>query len=156
MDAGSIQSVIASRLPQRARWLIGNTPLDLFFYSEPRNLAAMIAAEVTGDEEYDAPIVERPSDFIVFGEWDYSEGGGARPWPVVRRGDGKVFGVDVERDVPLFLLNSSLHAFINTFYLLDEYLGHGQRIPADLNLSARNLDPTVYSDSFWHVLFKDR
>jgi hypothetical protein len=69
---------------------------------------------------------------------------------VVRQSDGKVFGVDVERDEKkLFLLNSSLQAFIDTFCLLDRYLGHGRPIPADLNLLARNLDPTVYSESEW-------
>ena len=48
---------------------------------------------------------------------------------MVRQSDGKVFSVDVEADDPVILLNSSLDAFINTFCLLDKYLGHGQPIP---------------------------
>ena len=43
MDAGSVQSVIASRLPQRARWLIGNATLDFSLHSEPCSLAAEFA-----------------------------------------------------------------------------------------------------------------
>ena len=147
MDAASIQSTIASRLPQRARWLIGHTPLDFSLYDVPRDLPA-----VTAELKCDLPDVEQVSDFIVFGMWNYAEGGGARPFLVVRQSDGKVFRVDVESDEELFLLNSSLQAFIDTFCLVDKYLGHGQPIPADLNLSARNLDPTVYSESEWRNL----
>jgi hypothetical protein len=146
MDAGSIQSAIASRLPQRARWLIRGTPLDFSFYSVPRNLTAMMAEWV-----WDATVVEHASGFIVFGERDYAEGGGASNWLVVRRSDGNVYGMDAEREVPLFLLNSSLHAFINTFCFLDKYLGHGHPIPPDLHSLVQNLDPT-YSGSEWHDL----
>jgi hypothetical protein len=108
-----------------------------------------------GLSDADVTDIEQVSDFIVFGKWSYAEGGGARSLLVVRQRDSKVFGVDVEGDEPLFLLNSSLPAFIDTFCLLDKYLGHGQPIPADLNLSARNLDPTVYSESFWPLLLED-
>ena len=73
----------------------------------------------------------------------------------IRQSDGKVFDVDVEADESLCLLNSSLEAFIDTFCLLDKYLGHGQPIPADLNLSAKNLDPTVYAETFWPFLLED-
>jgi hypothetical protein len=41
---------------------------------------------------------------------------------------------------------------MDTFCLQDKYLGHGQPIPADLNSSVRNLDPTVYSESKWRNL----
>ena len=74
---------------------------------------------------------------------------------MVRQSDGKVFGVDVEANDPLFVLNSSLEAFIDTFCLLDKYLGHGQPIPADLNSLVRNLDPTVYSESEWRVVVEN-
>src|SRR5215471_14580175 len=118
MDAASIQSAIASRLPQRTRWLIGNTTLDFSLYSEPNNLPA-VAAELGCS----LPDAEQVSDFIVFGLWNFNEGGGARPLLVVRQSDGKVFDVDVESDEELYLLNSSLEAFIDTFCLLDKYLG---------------------------------
>jgi hypothetical protein len=91
-------------------------------------------------------------DFIVFGMWNFNEGGGARPWLAVRQSDGKVFDVDLEAHDPLFVLNSSLEAFIDTFCLLDKYLGHGQPMPADLDSLVRNLDPTVYSESEWRNL----
>ena len=105
-----------------------------------------------GLSDADVAEIEQGSDLIVFGMWNYNEGGGARPALVVRQSDGKVFGVDVEANDPLFVLNSSLEAFILTFCLLDKYLGHGQPIPADLNSLVRNLDPTVYSESDWRDL----
>jgi len=152
MDAGSVQSVIASRLPQRARWLIGNATLDFSLHSEPCSLAAEFAK--WGLSHADVADIEPGSDFIVFGMWNFDEGGGARPALTVRQTDGKVFWVDVE-DEPVSLLNSSLQAFIDTFCLLDKYLGHGHAIPADLNLSAKNLDPTVYAETFWPFLLED-
>ena len=53
--------------------------------------------------------------------------------------------MDVESVEELSLLNSSLGP-------LDKYLGRGQPIPADLNSLLRNLDPTAYSESEWHLL----
>jgi hypothetical protein len=112
MDAAATQSVIASRLPQRARWLIGNDTQDFSLHSEPCSLAAEFAK--WGVSAADVADIEHRSDLIVFGMWNYNEGGGARPALVVRRSDGKVFGVDVEANDPLFVLNSSLEAFIDT------------------------------------------
>jgi hypothetical protein len=149
MDVG-IQSAITS-LPQRRRWYIHDVPLDFSFHSELRNLAAVLEKHMIGVEEGTPPVVEHASDYIVFGEYDYGEGV-AHPLLVVRRSNGNVFRLEVENDVPLIVLNSSLLAFINTFNLLDEYLGNGKQIPADLSSSARNLDPTVYSQSHWHNL----
>jgi hypothetical protein len=151
MSAESIRSVIAYRLPRARRWLIGASPLDFSFYSglwpaqPPRSLIAVMA-------EWEAPLLKDASDFIVFGDYDYAEAGGAGPWLVVRRSDGKVFDVDLEREVSAFLLNSSLRAFIDTFYLLDKYLGHGDPIPRDLHSLAQDLDSTAYSKSTWHDL----
>jgi len=150
MNAASIQSLVASRLPQRARWLIGNTILDFSRYSEPRNLTAEFAQ--WGLSDADVADIEHVSDFIVFGMWNFNGGGGARPALAVRQSDGKVFDVDVEADEPLSLLNSSLQAFIDTFCLLEKYLEHGQPIPADLHSLVRNLDPMVYSKSEWRDL----
>ncbi|HKD30480.1 MAG TPA: SUKH-4 family immunity protein [Xanthobacteraceae bacterium] len=108
-----------------------------------------------GLSDADVADIEHGSDFIVFGMWNFDEGGGARPALAVRQTDGKVFWVDVEAYEPVSLLNSSLRAFVDTFCLLDKYLRHGQPIPADLNLSAKNLDPTVYAESFWPRLFEN-
>jgi SUKH-4 immunity protein len=151
MNAAAIQSVIASRLPQRARWLLGgNMPLDFSLHTEPRKLTAEFGE--WGLSGADVADIEQVSEFIVFGMWNFCEGGGARPALVVRESDGKVFSVDVEADDPVVLLNSSLEAFIETFCLLDKYLGHGQPIPADLNSLVRNLDPTAYSESEWRLV----
>ena len=48
MDAGSIQSVIASRLPRRARWLIGNATLDFSLHNE------LIAGQAAGTDHEEA------------------------------------------------------------------------------------------------------
>ena len=144
MDAALIQSAIAFRLPERTRWLIDGTLGDYSFYSVPRNLTAVMA-----EWKCDLSDVEQVPDFIVFGEGDYTEGGGALTLLVVRQSDGRVFDVDVEAYEPLHLLNSSLEAFIDTFCLLDKYLGQGQPVPTDLNSLLRNIDPTVYSQSHW-------
>jgi hypothetical protein len=97
MDTGSVQPTITSRLPQRARWIIGGTLLDFSFYSVPRHLPTIMAAW----EGWDAAFVEQVSDLVAFGERDYAEGGGATPWLVVRPSDGNVFAVDAESDEPL-------------------------------------------------------
>lgn len=155
MDAGSIQSAIGSRLPQRARWLMPATesrceaPIDYAFFSASRNLTDVFAS--WGYSDADVADIAQVPDFIVFGEYDYAEGvSGALL--VVRQTDGKVFRVDVESDEPVCLLNSSFQAFVDTFCLLDKYLGHGQEIPADLHSLVKNLDPTVYPASEWYNL----
>lgn len=148
MDIGSVQPAITSRLPQRARWLIGGTPLDFSFYSAPRYLTAIMATW----EGWDAAFVEQVSDLIAFGERDYAEGGGATPWLVVRLSDGNVFALDAESDMPLRLLNSSLEAFVNTFCLLHQYLGHNSPIPPDLHSAVQIVDPMAYPRSEWHDL----
>ena len=153
MNAASIQSLVASRLPQRARWLFGNTILDFSRHNEPRNLTAEFLE--WGLSDADVADIEHGSDLIVFGMWDFDEGGGATPALAVRQSDGKVFDVDVEASKPLSLLNISLEAFIDTFCLLDKYLGQGQPIPADLHSLVRRLDPTVYSESEWRDLVED-
>jgi hypothetical protein len=113
-----------------------------------------LAAEFVnwGLSEADVADIEHGSDFIVFGMWNFNEGGGSRPALAVRQSDGKLFDVDVEVYEPLSLLNSSLETFIDTFCLLDKYLGHGQPIPADLNSLVSNLDPTVHLESEWRDL----
>jgi len=110
MNAASIQSLVASRLPQRARWLFGNTILDFSRHNEPRNLTAEFLE--WGLSDADVADIEHGSDLIVFVMWDFDEGGGATPALAVRQSDGKVFDVDVEASDLLSLLNSSLEAFI--------------------------------------------
>src|SRR5262249_6642195 len=83
MDAGSVQSVIASRLPQRARWLIGNATLDFSLHSEPCSLAAEVAKWRLSHS--DVAYIEPGSSFIVFGMWNFDEGRGARPALTVRQ-----------------------------------------------------------------------
>jgi hypothetical protein len=56
--------------------------LDFSLYSEPRNLTAVFAE--WGFSDTDVTDIERVSDFIPFGMWNYNEGGGERHFLVVR------------------------------------------------------------------------
>lgn len=94
------------------------------------------------------------SAHVVFGECDYSEGGGAQPCLTIRRSDGAVYGFDAERDTALFLLNSSIEKFIRTFRLLDEYLGQQKPVPLDLADRVREIDPEAYPASEWRLLIE--
>jgi hypothetical protein len=87
---------------------------------------------------------------LIFGEYDYAEGGGANPFLGVRRADGVVYGLDVERSkIPMFVLNSSLDAFVKTFDVLDRYLAEKRALPADVTQVLRRIDPGVYGRSDW-------
>jgi hypothetical protein len=82
--------------------------------------------------------------FHLFGEEDVAEGGGARPFLGLGLNDGKVYGLDVERDrSPMFLLNSDIDRFVKTFRPFD--------IP-DLPSQAAAIDPDAYAASEWRLL----
>jgi hypothetical protein len=146
MEITSTLAAARSQLPQSARWLVDGTPQDFSFYSNARSLDVVMTEQACGG------VLQHASDFIVFGEYDFAEGGGAKPWLVVRCSDGKVFGVDVEREASMFSLNSSLDAFINTFCLLDKFLRRHQQIPEDLEMLVQSLDPAAYDGSEWRDL----
>src|ERR1041385_5251046 len=111
MDFKTIQSVILDRLPVHARWMANDTPMD-FHFSEtlqilPDNL-------VESNPEW--------REFLIFCECVCGDGGGATPWLFILQTDGAVFGFDLERENPIYVLNSSLETFIRTFSLLNNYL----------------------------------
>jgi hypothetical protein len=94
------------------------------------------------------------SELLVFGEQDFAEGGGARPWLCVRERDGSIYGFDPEREEPEFLLNSSLDRFMMTFRLLNDYLAKNKPLPRDCETRLRAIDPESYPDSDWRLLME--
>jgi hypothetical protein len=145
LDFEAIRSAIVTGLPVRARWKIDDTPLDYDFAVAQRGLRELSKDAVPfGDEEW--------FDLLIFGDFDYAEGGGAHPWLGIRKMDGAVIGLDPERQNAMFLLNSSIDGFIRTFEFLNGYLGKEKQLPDDLEVRVRDIDPNAYPRSEWRWL----
>ncbi len=151
LDLGAIQSAAVAGLPDRARWVIDGMPLDFDFRDARRGLRRITSEDVVG-----RAIPNEWSDLLIFGEYDYAEGGGARPWIAVRASDGAACGLDVEQadERAVFLFNSSIGGFVQTFAALDPYLRRGQRLPADIEARIRGIDPRTYPVSEWRSLIE--
>lgn len=94
------ESILATALPEKARWMIDGAPLDFEFTVASHGLQPLPnEVQRFGDATW--------SDLLVFGEHDYAEGGGARALLCIRERDGAVLGLDLEREVAIFPLNSS-------------------------------------------------
>jgi hypothetical protein len=50
------------------------------------------------------------------------------------------------------LLNSSIERFIQTFALLNEFLGKGEQLPLHAKALVRDIDPEAYPASEWRLL----
>jgi hypothetical protein len=131
-------------LPLRRRWTFDGTPLDWDFSASRRGLGPL------DKSAYDFRLKPAWLQLLIFGEYDYAEGGGANPFLGIRSVDGAVFGLDFERDrQPLFLLNSDLSAFVETFEALDAYLRRARRLPEDIDETLRAIDKAAYRRSDW-------
>jgi hypothetical protein len=144
LDRKAIETSLASGLPVQARWMINGTPLD-FEFAIGRLGLRRLPDEVL---ETDAA----SSDLLAFGEQDFAEGGGARPWLCVRERDGWILGFDPEREEPMFLLNSSVECFVATFRLLNDCLARNKPLPPDGERRLRAIDPEAYPNSDWRLL----
>lgn len=142
LDAAAIQRLV-SQLPATRRWFVQETPLDYDFSAGRRTVTTL------RPESFDFPMKPEWLQLLVFGEYDYAEGGGAHPFLGVRPADGFVCGLDVELDKPLFVLNSSLHAFIATFEAIDAYLANSQALPRGFSKTLKAIDPAVFGKSNW-------
>lgn len=136
VEGEAARSAIVGDLPMRSRWMFDDTPLDWDF-SDARRWPR----RVTNDDLAWGEIDEEWADLIIFGRFDYAEGGGASPWITIRKTDGAVCGLDVERECPVYLINSSLVRFIRSFSLLDQYLGRRRPPPHEIGGSLREIDP---------------
>jgi hypothetical protein len=146
MTRDAIEASLAS-LPIQSRWMFDGTPLD-FKFTVARDGLQPLPEDVLGFNDGSW------SDLLVFGEDDYAEGGGARTLLCVREGDGSVYGLDLERDIPLFPLNSSAASYAATFRLLDQHLAHSKPLPPDCENQIRAIDPQLPPDSDWLLLIR--
>ena len=144
IDLEGVRSAIVRGLPTHARWQVGETTIDFDFSAAIRGLRGITAEDFVGGHLDDAW-----ADLLVFGAMDHSEGGGASPWITLQVPDGAVCGLDVERQSPVFVFNSTVDRFIRTFALLHESLGRGLPLPASLGAEARAIDPACDPASEW-------
>ena len=92
---------------------------------------------------------------LLIGEYNWADGGGARPWIAVGENDGKVYGLDIERsEETVFLFNSTLDQFIRTFTLLDRYFREGIGSLSDCLSGAEALDAIAFPSSEWRALLE--
>lgn len=143
VDPESVKKVMRG-LPVSRRWFVQGTPLDYDFRAGRKGPRPLEPGA------FDFRVQAKWLELLIFGEYDYAEGGGANPFLGVRRTDGAVCGLDVERDkAPMFLLNSSLDAFIETFRLLDGYLAKKRVVPPGIEAQLRKIDPKAFGRSDW-------
>lgn len=140
-----LRLAITAGLPERARWMIEKTPLDYDF-----SIGRIGLRHLTHDELDDGP--KKWHELLIFGRDDYAEGGGSSAFLGIRTTDGAVYRLDFERKHPLFLLNSSIEQFMDTFALLHKYLGQGIPLPSDIKTQLRNVDRKAYPKSEWRLL----
>lgn len=141
----ALRSAITAGLPERARWMIEETPLDYDF-----SIGRMGLRQLTNDVLDGGP--KKWRELLIFGRDDYAEGGGSSAFLGIRTTDGTVYRLDPERKTPLSLLNSSIQQFIDTFGLLDKYLGQGIPLPLDIRTQLRSIDRKAYPKSEWRLL----
>jgi len=153
IDTEELRLTIVRRLPRRARWLFEQTPWDWDFSRAARPLQAV------PDDDAAKWMEVLPPDWrqmLIFGEEDFSEGGGASPLLTVHAETGVVFGLDVEREgTAVFLLNSSIPAFIETFLLFDNVLRVGGTAAARFRDHVQAVDPKSFQRSEWRGLIDD-
>jgi len=146
-DIEELRLSIISHLPVRSRWLVRKTPVRWDFSRAAQPLHPLAEDDAAGWKDL------LPSDWrqiLIFGEEDVADGGGASPILGIHQKTREVLGIDVEREPSaVFLLNSSVPAFVATFLLLEKVLGCGGELPRDLRDRVRNLDPGVFERSEW-------
>jgi len=149
LDLRAIQTVAVDGLPERERWMIDGTPLAFDFGNARRGLRRITSNDVVG-----GAIPPEWLELLIFGEYDYA--GGAHPWIAVRANDGMVCGLDIERkdERAVFLFNSSIGQFVQTFTALSAYLRQEKRLPADMGACIQGIDPQIYPVSEWRLLIE--
>jgi hypothetical protein len=153
VDIEELRLTLVERLPSHSRWFLDGTPWDWDFSRAARPLQAI------PDDDAATWIEVLPQDWrqmLVFGEENFAEGGGAKPFLTVHARTGRVLGLDVERErSAVFLLNTSIPAFIETFVVFDNALRHGGTVPAGLREQIRAVDPESFERSKWRDLIDE-
>lgn len=145
-DINAVHDAIRNGLPLESHWNINGTPVNYDFSVGHRRPHQLTEKDI-GSGADDAWL-----QLVVFGEENHVEGGGARPWLCIHKGTGAVHGLDRERKHAVYILNSSIHAFIRTFQQMDAYLSKDQPLPQDLHQQIEALDPQSYHESEWRRL----
>lgn len=144
LDLVSIEKLIATRLPASARWPFedwGDEEFNFFPKGMPGNRYLPTAWFY---KEFQV------SDYFVFGDLDFADGGGACYWLCIDKQDESICAFDVSLDQGRMTFNSSLAQFVQSFHVLDRYLCKGEQPPQDCEAQLRAIDP-VYSDSRWKM-----
>ncbi|MCA9074121.1 MAG: hypothetical protein KDA93_03740 [Planctomycetaceae bacterium] len=145
VDLKSIRKQIDSELPRSSRWWFDDTPLDWEFAPDRYSFLPGDELEMVGGDTR-----EEWSELLIFGSFDYAEGGGAAPWIAVRTSDQAICGIDVERKSgSVLLFNSTLRQFVSTFSTLDQYFSHRNPVPSSICSKVGAIDPLVYPISEW-------
>jgi hypothetical protein len=82
IEVESARLAIEVGLPIRSRWLIRDTPQDWDFSNARYGLRRITRDDLTWRD-----IDKKWDDLLVFGSYDFCEGGGALPWIAVRTTD---------------------------------------------------------------------
>jgi hypothetical protein len=152
IDANAARHRITQELPARIRWILPCGPLDFDFTRSQRELRPLRETDTNG---FDSP--KEWNKLLLFGEETYCEGGGYAPFLGVSEETGQVFGLDVDResDSAMYLLNSDVDRYIQTFKVFDQALGH-ETVSHDLvekvRKEARAIDPAVFDITEWSDL----
>ena len=147
IDLEYVRAQVAAHLPHHVRWNVDETTVDYDFSRARAPLRVLTEDEILGG------IDKQWQTLYLFGEEDVSEGGGSRPFLGVELNEGKVYGLDVERDrSPMFLLNSDIDRFVKTFRLFDETIRYRTIHIPDLPSLAAAIDPDAYLASEWRLL----
>lgn len=145
IDTELVRLEIVRRLPIRVHWTVKGVPLDFDFSRSRAPLHPVTPNDVNCfGIENDWTLV------LLFGEQDFANGGGARPYLGVHRDSGEIFGLDVEREESqVFLLNSNIDRFIRTVQTFGELL---RQTPVPRNMlsnALREIDPFAFKHSEW-------
>ena len=144
LDHKLLRAALVRGIPLKARWSVNGIPLDFDFSRARQGLCGLDEIDIGADDEL--------RQMIIFGTYEYD--GGASAWIGIRIADGAVYGVDLERENALFLLNSSVAQFISTFNALDSFLGIEKAMPADIETRLREIDSIAYEHSDWRSLIE--
>ncbi len=138
-------NALRNALPRRAMWKLHGTNLSFDFSR------AQVPLQTIADNEFVGEPDAQWEALLVFGEQDYANGGGACVLLTIDCRDGTVHGLDLEREQPVFLLNSTVSAFVATFIVLDEYFKNDVACSPDLMMQLKEADASAYQRSEWRL-----
>jgi|GEM_PF-1820871 len=143
----ALKSTLA-RLPRTSRWMLRDALLDFTFLSLHETLPPI------GDNLLHAWAEANPvwRSWRVIGDYSYAGGGGSHPLICLRPDDAAVCGLDLEREDPVFIFNSTAERFQETFAYLESFLAKGAALPACAEDKLLSIDSEGFPRSEWRLL----